>query len=197
MKKLLLISNLLVLAISIIEFVGNTLFALSLYSDHILKSDNYGKTWELEKIQNIANYFYSPAQKQYYKIDSNRFLIPVLNNHLYSVKVENYENIDSTIVPNENIDTLITTDIQKSVNEESVQIRQFGNQYELVSTSSFIGNQIIEIYNQKGIIEKSFEFVKSNQNEVHRFKINLPVGVYFVMIKEGETIVTKKILKFE
>ncbi len=197
MKKLLLISNLLGLAISIIEFVGNTLFALSLYSDHILKSDNYGKTWELEKIQNIANYFYSPAQKQYYKIDSNRFLIPVLNNHLYSVKVENYENIDSTIVPNENIDTLITTDIQKSVNEESVQIRQFGNQYELVSTSSFIGNQIIEIYNQKGIIEKSFEFVKSNQNEVHRFKINLPVGVYFVMIKEGETIVTKKILKFE
>jgi|GEM_PF-5499160 len=117
MKKLLLISNLLGLAISIIEFVGNTLFALSLYSDHILKSDSYGKTWELEKIQNIANYFYSSAQKQYYKIDSNRFLIPVLNNHLYSVKVENYENIDSTIVPNENIDTLITTDIQKSVNE--------------------------------------------------------------------------------
>jgi len=117
MKKLLLISNLLGLAISIIKFVGNTLFALSLYSDHILKSDNYGKTWELEKIQNIANFFYSPSQKQYYKIDSNRFLIPVLNNHLYSVKVENYENIDSTIVPNENIDTLITTDIQKSVNE--------------------------------------------------------------------------------
>lgn len=111
-------------------------------------------------------------------------------------KIKDYTEFDSTYIkdtPGDTILSSIDNNVYLVENETELFVNQIGNNFEVLSNTDFIGNQLIQIYNVNGIIIKEFNFNKIIQNQIQSFQFESENGVYFLKVIENKNIYTKKI----
>ena len=113
--------------------------------------------------------------------------------------IEIYYNAPGCNSPEEVEEACLETSIKEIPNELEISIspNPVNKNATVTLASMFVGSINICLYNSTGVCLKSWQF-HYNQSRQKEFQINLkkvPAGMYFLQVKVGDEMVTKKIIK--